>query len=135
MIILHSNMGFDWIHLLLNESLVKSVLSQCVLPYTLFLCRQDTVKDELCIPFQKRPVCHSSLRGTFYWPTSIPCADSLADMHFVDNNYTRQVFEIVSEAYQKCQAITSKVFSQHLLSRLLRVGGPQLLLTLQRGVR
>jgi hypothetical protein len=90
----------------------------------MFLCRQDTVKDKLCIPFEKIPVCHITLRGTYYWPTSIPCADSLAAMHFVDNNYTRQVFEVVSEAYAKCKAITSEVYPQSSSLKLLLGGLP-----------
>jgi hypothetical protein len=88
------------------------------------LCRQDTVKNELCVPFQKAPVCHITLRGSYYWPTSIPCADSLAEMHFVDNNYTRQVFEVVSEAYVKCKDITSRVCPQSVSSHLLLGGYP-----------
>jgi hypothetical protein len=84
------------------------------------LCRQDTVKNELCVPFQKAPVCHITLRGSYYWPTSIPCADSLAKMYYVDNTYTRQVFEIVSEAYEKCRNISAKVFPQPFLMSLLR---------------
>jgi hypothetical protein len=55
-------------------------------------------------------------------------------MHFVDKNFTQQVFEVVSEAQTECKAITTKVWCQQTLLSLQQGRQPWASLSIARGM-
>lgn len=75
-------------------------------------CRDDAIKDSVCIPsFDESPMCQAPINSVFYWPTTVPCADRLAELYRVDPEHTRAVHDIVLAAKKECELITSQVCS------------------------